>query len=251
MKRGKKSLFSILFLGQVFLISFVQATAQPANSDTIKSGRERLSMDLGWRFALGHAFDAEKDFDHGTGYFSYFAKTGYGDGPAAGDFDDRAWRIVNLPHDWAVELPFDNKGGHSHGYRAIGRPFPENSVGWYRKKFFIPESDLGRRISIEFDGVHRNSAIFVNSFYIGTEHSGYSSFQYDITDYLNYGSDNTIAVRVDVTMEEGWFYEGAGIYRHVWLTKTPQLHVAQYGTFVTSEIYGNSATITAYTTVIN
>ncbi len=251
MKLGKKSLFSILFLGQVFLISFVQAMAQPDNSDIIKPGRERLLMDLGWRFALGHAFVAEKDFNYGTGYFSYFAKTGYGDGPAAGDFDDRAWRIVNLPHDWAVELPFNSKGGHSHGYRAIGRPFPENSVGWYRKKFFIPKSDLGRRIVIEFDGVHRDSTLFINNFYIGTEHCGYSSFQYDITDYLNYGGDNIIVVRVDVTMEEGWFYEGAGIYRHVWLTKTPPLHVAQYGTFVTSEIGKNSATITADTTVIN
>ncbi len=251
MKLGKKSLFSILFLGQVFLISFVQAAAQPDNSNTIKPGRERLSMDLGWRFALGHAFDTEKDFNHGTGFFSYFTKTGYGDGPAAADFDDRAWRTVNLPHDWAVELPFDSKGGHSHGYKAIGRPFPENSVGWYRKKFFIPKADLGRRIVIEFDGVHRSSALFVNSFYIGTEHSGYSSFQYDITDYLNYGSDNVIAVRVDVTMEEGWFYEGAGIYRHVWLTKTPPLHVAQYGTFVFSEIGKKSAIITAATTVIN
>jgi beta-galactosidase len=251
MKLGKKSLFSILFLGQLLLISLVQAAAQPDNSDIIKPGRERLSMDLGWRFALGHAFDAEKDFNHGTGYFSYFAKTGYGDGPAAADFDDRAWHTVNLPHDWAVELPFDNKGGHSHGYRAIGRPFPENSVGWYRKKFFVPESDLGRRIVIEFDGVHRNSALFVNSFYIGTEHCGYSSFQYDISDYLNYGGDNVIAVRVDATMEEGWYYEGAGIYRHAWLTKTPPLHVAQYGAFVTSEIGNKSAVITAGTTVVN
>ena len=126
------------------------------------TARQHMPMDFGWRFALGHAWDASKDFNHGTGCFSYFAKTGYGDGPAAFDFDDRAWRIVDLPHDWAVELPFDSKGGHSHGYRAIGRDFPENSVGWYRKKFFIPESDLGRRIVIEFDGVHRDSRVWIN-----------------------------------------------------------------------------------------
>ena len=208
-------------------------------------------MDFGWRFALGHAYDAQKDFDHGTGYFSYFAKSGYGDGAASASFDDRAWRIVNLPHDWAVELPFDSRGGHSHGYKAIGRLFPENSVGWYRKKFFIPESDLGRRIVVEFDGIHRNASLWVNGFYLGTEHCGYSSFQYDISDYLNYGGDNVIAVRVDVTMEEGWFYEGAGIYRHVWLTKTSPLHVAQYGTFVTSNIKKESADISAATTVVN
>ncbi len=231
------------------LIICIQATAQ--TSDSNQSGRQRLLMDLGWKFALGHAYDTEKDFKNGTSYFSYWAKTGYGDGPASANFDDRAWRIVDLPHDWEVELPFDNRGSHSHGYHAIGRNFPQNSVGWYRKKFFIPESDLGRRIVIEFDGVHRDSKLWINGFYIGTEHSGYSSFQYDITDYLNYGGDNTIAVRVDVTMEEGWFYEGAGIYRHVWLTKTNPLHVAQYGTFVTSDIKPKSAKISAAITVAN
>ena len=247
MRQWGKSLVSILLFGPIFLMTFVQAN----DSIAAETGRQRLLMDFGWRFALGHAFDAEKDFKHGTGYFSYFAKTGYGDGPAAANFDDRAWRILDLPHDWAVEMPFDSRGSHSHGYKAIGRAFPENSIGWYRKKFFIPEADLGRRIVIEFDGIHRDSVLWVNGFYIGTEHSGYSSFQYDITDYLNYGGDNTIAVRVDVIMEEGWYYEGAGIYRHVWLTKTPPLHVAQYGVFVTSEIGSDSAKINAGTTVIN
>ena len=226
-------------------------SAQSPDSNGLTAGRERLLMDSNWLFALGHAYDTDKDFKHGTSYFSYFAKTGYGDGPASAGFDDRAWRTINLPHDWAVEMPFDNKGSHSHGYKAVGRAFPQNSVGWYRKKFSIPQSDLGRRIVIEFDGVHRDAGLFINGFYIGTEHSGYSSFQYDITDYLNYGGENVIAVRVDVTMEEGWFYEGAGIYRHVWLTKTSPLHVAQYGTFVTSDIKPESAKITAATTVAN
>jgi beta-galactosidase len=215
------------------------------------SPRERLLMDSGWKFALGHPFDAEKDFNHGTGYFSYFAKAGYGDGPAAGDFDDRAWRVLSLPHDWAVELPFDGRGGHSHGYRAIGRAFPENSVGWYRKTFFIPESDLGRRITVEFDGVHRNSDFWLNGFYLGKEHFGSSSFQFDVTDYLNYGGNNAIAVRVDAVMEEGWYYEGAGIYRHVWLTKTPALHVGRYGTFVSTTVENNAALVSAATTVVN
>jgi beta-galactosidase len=213
--------------------------------------RERLLMDFGWRFAPGHAWATDKDFNHGTGYFSFYTKTGYGDGPAAADFDDRSWRILDLPHDWAVELLFDSTGGHSHGYKAIGPNFPGSSIGWYRKSFFIPESDLGRRISIQFDGVHRNSRVFVNGFYLGEEHSGYYPFEYDITDYLNYGGDNVVAVRADATMEEGWFYEGAGIYRHVWLLKTGPLHVASYGTYVTSEIKGDSALVTARTTIVN
>jgi beta-galactosidase len=208
-------------------------------------------MDAGWRFALGDACNAEKDFNNGTSYFSYFAKAGYGDGAASGNFDDRAWRIVDLPHDWAVELPFDPKGGHSHGYRALGRNFPENSIGWYRKTFSIPASDLGKRISIDFDGVFRNSIVWVNGFYLGQEHSGYASFSYDISDYLNYGGDNVVAVRVDATMEEGWFYEGAGIYRHTWLTKTSPLHVARYGTFVSSAVKEKFAKVSASATIAN
>jgi beta-galactosidase len=241
----KTLLFTIcLFLG---LSVFCQEKEESQPSKV----RERLLIDNGWRFALGDACDAEKDFGHGTGYFSYFTKTGYGDGPAAADFDDRAWRIINLPHDWIAELPFDSRAGHSHGYKAAGRNFPGNSVGWYRKRFYIPESDLGRRIVIEFDGVHRNSTLWINGFYIGQEHSGYSTFHYDITDYLNYGDENVIAVRVDVTMEEGWFYEGAGIYRHVWLIKTLPLHLMQHGTFVTSGTGEGQATVTAQASVIN
>ncbi|MBN1377824.1 MAG: DUF4982 domain-containing protein [Gammaproteobacteria bacterium] len=216
------------------------------------SVREQLNMDYGWRFALGHAWNSEKDFDHGVRDFSYYAKTGYGDGPANPKFDDRAWRILNLPHDWAVELPFDKNGTQNQGYRAIGRNFPENSIGWYRKTFFIPESDLGKRIVIEFDGVHRDSRVWINGFYIGEHHSGYTGFQYDLSDYLNYGSENVITVRADTTMEEGWYYEGAGIYRHVWLSKTAPVHVAQYGTFVTTTINKNqTATVTVKTKITN
>ena len=213
--------------------------------------RERLLMDFGWRFAFGHANDPKKDINHATGYFSYFAKAGYGDGPASKDFDDRPWRTLNLPHDWAVELPFDSRASYSHGYKTVGRNFPETSIGWYRKTFNIPESDLGRRINIEFDGVYRNSVVWINGFYLGQEHSGYCGFQYDITDYLNYGGENVIAVRVDATIEEGWYYEGAGIYRHVWLNKTSTLHIAPYGTFVSSEVKDHAADITTRTTIIN
>jgi beta-galactosidase len=232
-------------------VSLLMVSSVKGQTQGQSSPREKLLMDFGWRFALGHACDTQKDFDNGSGYFSYFAKTGYGDGAASKDFDDRGWRKLHIPHDWCVELLFDARGGHSHGYKAIGRDFPENSVGWYRKKFSIPGSDLGKRISIEFDGVHRNSIVWVNGFYLGTEHSGYTSFSYDITDYLNYGGDNVIAVRADATMEEGWFYEGAGIYRHVWLSKTSPLHVGRYGTFVTTDLKNNTALITARTAVHN
>jgi len=212
--------------------------------------RQRLPMDSGWRFALGHATDTHKDFDYATAPF-FFGKAGYGDGPASPGFDDRTWRIVDLPHDWAVELPFDARGSGNHGSKAIGINFPENSVGWYRKTFTIPAEDRGYRIGIDFDGVYRDSVVWLNGFYLGTEHSGYSSFHYDLTNYLNYGGKNIIVVRANASIEEGWFYEGAGIFRHVWLTKTRPLHVAHDGTFVTSKVDGPNAEVTALVTVEN
>jgi beta-galactosidase len=230
-----------------------KSTAQTSSPDAATGGRERLLMDFGWRFAFGHATDSAKDFDPdpaGTG-FSYFAKAGTAAGAAAADFDDRGWRTLNLPHDWAVEVPFSERGSGSHGYKAIGKNFPAASVGWYRKTFSIPAADLGRHITVEFDGVFRDSQVWVNGFYLGRESSGYSPFNYDITDYLNYGGNNTIVVRVDASLEEGWFYEGAGIYRHVWLTKTAPLHVAKWGTFVTTDVKENSADVTARVTVNN
>jgi beta-galactosidase len=233
-----------------FLCAAVFAVAVHAGEPT-PDGRERLRMDAGWRFALGHATDLARDFDYGTGYFSDEAKAGFGDGPAAATFDDRAWRRIDLPHDWAAEAPFAPNASPSHGFKAIGRNFPERSVGWYRKSFSIPSSDLGRRISLEFDGVFRDSVVWVNGFRLGRHESGYSSFRYDISDYLNYGGDNVVSVRVDASKEEGWFYEGAGIYRHVWLTTTAPLHVAHWGTFVTTEVGDDRARVTARTTVRN
>jgi beta-galactosidase len=249
-----KLLNSLVFATVIFLTAATPAPmAAEINGKTAAAlpVRERLLMDSGWRFAFGHPTEVQKDFNTGTGYFSYLTKTGNGDGAAAANFDDRAWRMLDLPHDWAVEVPFDGRGSHSHGYKAIGRNFPETSVGWYRKSFFIPESDLGRRISVEFDGVFRDSIVWVNGHYLGREESGYTSFGYNIGEFLNYGGTNVIAVRVDATMEEGWFYEGAGIYRHVWLTKTGPLHVARHGTFVTSGLKKNSADVTARVTVVN
>jgi beta-galactosidase len=232
-----------------FLLLFICTSF--AHAQNAISPREHTSLDADWRFALGHATDASKDYYNGTGYFSYLTKTGYGDGAAAASFDDRAWRKINVPHDWCVALPLSEKGSLSHGFNAIGRNFPENSVGWYRKKIMIPQGDFGKKISLEFEGVYRNSMVWVNGFLLGIEPSGYSSFTYDITDYINYGGENVIAVRADATMEEGWFYEGAGIYRHVWLNKTNPVHVAQNGTFITTTLADKQANVTIRTTLAN
>jgi beta-galactosidase len=209
--------------------------AQAQQPAPVSPLREKLLFDSGWRFALGNAVDPHGDYEFSTVPF-FFAKAGYGDGPASPKFDDRAWRKLDLPHDWAVELPFDPAGSTNHGSKAIGHNFPQNSVGWYRKSFTASREDQGRSIGITFDGIYRNAQVWVNGFYLGTEPSGYTSVHYDLSTYLNYGAENVIVVRVDATLEEGWFYEGAGIYRHVWLTQTNSLHIAQNGTFVSAEV---------------
>ena len=248
MNRIVRRLCVSLVIGQFgALIVLPQAEAEVRNV----SPRERVKFDFGWRFALGHATDRSQDFDPCNDDFNYLAKTGFASGAAAPDFDDRAWRELDLPHDWAVEAPFDARGSSSHGSKAIGRNFPERSVGWYRKSFFLPASDLGKRISLEFDGVFRDSQVWVNGHYLGREESGYTSFAYNISEILNYGGENVVAVRVDASLEEGWFYEGAGIYRHVWLVKTAPLHVERHGTFVTSEVEDGSALATIRATVCN
>ena len=228
----------------IFLISFCTSAQN-------KSERELTLIDKDWRFSFGHLYDTQKDFGHAEGYFSYLTKTGFGDGPAASNFDDRAWRKLDLPHDWAVEQSFSEKASFSHGFKTAGKGFPEKSIGWYRKKISIPESDKGRIISLKFDGVFRNSKVFFNGYFLGTEESGYNGFEYDVSAYVNYGGENTIVVRVDASMEEGWFYEGAGIYRHVYLQKTNPVHVVENGTYVTSEIKENNAEIAAEVTIEN
>jgi len=233
-----------ILLFYVFLFS-LYANAQH------KTSRELLLIDKDWRFSFGHLYDTQKDFGHAEGYFSYLTKTGFGDGPAAKDFDDRAWRKLDLPHDWAVEQSFSEKGSFSHGFKTAGKGFPEKSIGWYRKKINIPETDNGKIISLKFDGVFRNSKVFFNGYFLGTEESGYNGFEYDVTAYVNYGGENTIVVRADASMEEGWFYEGAGIYRHVYLQKTSPVYVVANGTYVTTELKNNEATVTAEVTIAN
>jgi len=191
--------------------------------------RERLLADAGWRFHLGDEW----------GIGENLAKAGSGRGPASTDFSDAAWRKVDLPHDWAVELPFDPKADGAHGFKAIGEGFPKGSVAWYRRTFELPAADAGRRLWLEFDGVFRDSTVFVNGWFVGRHESGYGSFRYDITNFVNPGGRNVVAVRVDASQFEGWFYEGAGIYRHVWLVKTAPLAIAPDGVFVHSRFPNN------------
>jgi beta-galactosidase/beta-glucuronidase len=156
-------------------LSAARATASPAP-------RERLSLDQGWRFAFGHATDVSKDFDHATGGFSYFAKAGFGSGASDPKFDDRGWRTLNLPHDWAVECRSANAAAESMASRRSGATSPKTAWAGIANRFTIPASDFGKRISLEFDGVFRDSIVWVNGHYLGTEESGYSSFARNLTE---------------------------------------------------------------------
>lgn len=225
-------------------------------TETAMAPREQLPFDFDWRFALGNGDDPSKDFGFGFGQ-SDFAKTGDFK-IATSEFNDADWRRLNLPHDWAVELPFvhDDKGDEdnrmlSHGYKPLGRRYPATSVGWYRRMFEVPESDRGRRIWIEFDGAMRDVVVFVNGCFIGRHDDGYTPFRFDLTDFLNYGGKNFIALRVDASFGDGWFYEGAGIYRHVWLTKMDPVHLGKWESVVRSSVKGDAATLDLATIVEN
>jgi beta-galactosidase len=212
--------------------------------------REQLLFDFGWKFTLGNGSDPAKDLGFGNGQGD-FAKTGEFEFAKA-KFDDSKWRTVNLPHDWAVELPFVRDDVQtSHGFKPLGRRYPETSVGWYRRAFDIPASDKGRRVWVEFDGAFRDVLVFVNGCFIGRNDNGYAPFRFDLTDFLAYGAKNYIVVRVDASFGDGWFYEGAGIYRHVWFTKTDALHLGKWESFVRPEVDGSSASLTLGTIVEN
>lgn len=200
--------------------------------------RETIRLDDGWKFALGNAADPKKDFGCGTEYFNYLTKANsiHNEGPYVAKFNDSAWQEVRVPHDWVTTLPYANAASHSHGYKTVGYKYPETSVGWYRKTINIPASDLGKHIALQFDGIFRNAQVWFNGFYMGTEPSGYATQVYDVTEYVNYGGNNLICVRADATLEEGWFYEGAGIYRDAWLLKSAAVGVAPFGTFVYAEL---------------
>jgi beta-galactosidase len=235
MKRG------FLFLSLLFCSLIVYAQ------------RQRNNIDEGWKFHLGSAADPTKDFNYSIA--NIFAKTGNGGGTAVDPrFNDSAWRTVDLPHDWAVELPFVNSPNEdvkSHGYKPVGGLFPETSIGWYRKHFTVQKKDSGQRFRVQFDGVFRDANCWVNGFYLGNNKSGYIGVGYDITDYLNYNKENVLVVRVDATQYEGWFYEGAGIYRHVWLEQYDNMHIAPDGVFAYATVGDKTARLTTETTVEN
>ena len=165
--------------------------------------REQLLFDFGWKFQFGNGCDPSKDLDFAINQDA-FAKTGDFKFARVG-YDDSKWRSLNLPHDWAVELPFVRDDElQSHGYKPLGRRYPETSIGWYRREFDIPASDAGRRIAVEFDGAFRDILLFVNGCFIGRNDNAYAPFRFDITDFVAIGGRNCIVVRADASYGAGW-----------------------------------------------
>ena len=216
--------------------------------------RQRSSFDEDWRFHLGNAADPHQDFNYGIG--NILAKTGEADNTCIRtDFNDKDWTTVQLPHDWAVATPFvhsSNGDVDAHGYHAVGGLFPASSIGWYRKTFTVNPADSGKRFVLQFDGIFRDSKVWINNCYLGGNFSGYTGSAYDITDFLHYRGKNTIVVRADASQYEGWFYEGAGIYRHTWLNIMDNTHLElNGGVFVHTNMSGADAAVTVETTVKN
>jgi len=154
------------------------------------------------------------------------------------DFDDTGWRLLNLPHDWAIEGPFDPNGNGETG------KLPFAGVAWYRKHLQIPASDAGRQIYLDIDGAMSYPNIWCNGQYAGGWGYGYTSFRVNLTPYIKAGADNVVSIRLDNPTSSSRWYPGAGIYRNVWLVKTSPVHISHWGTYITTpDVSDASATV--------
>ncbi len=205
------------------LLTLVSSASAAVTAVRISSER-RQSFDDGWRFFKGDAPGAERP-----------------------DFDDSKWRQLSLPHDWAIEGPFDSRANPHTG------ALPISGTGWYRKSFTVPDSAKDRYLSIMFDGAQNNAHVFLNGEEIGSRPYGYISFSVDLTGHLKFGGQtNVLAVRLTPEDRSSRWYPGAGIYRNVWLDVTGPVHVGQWGTYITTpEVSEEKAAVTAKVDIRN
>jgi len=202
----------------------------PSSASTSSSVAGKTCFDRDWGFHLT---------EDATGFWVEYLTPG---------FDDGSWRRLDLPHDWSIELPRDPKypSGPAGGHFAGG-------IGWYRKRFSVPESWRGKRVAVRFDGVFKNAEVWANGLDVGRHPYGYSSFTMDLTDYIEIGAENLLVVRVDASApRHSRWYSGSGIYRHVWLLVSDLMHIAEGGIYVTTpEVSAESALVRLETTVVN
>jgi beta-galactosidase len=189
-----------------------------------QSPRKTESFDANWKFMLGDDSLAKQSA-----------------------FNDSKWRTLDLPYDWSIEGKFNEKNSTTPGEGGLPA-----GIGWYRKTFKVPSPSKNKSVFIDFDGVYRNSEVWINDHYLGKRPSGYISFSYYLTPYLNFGNQgNVIAVKVDnADQPNSRWYSGSGIYRNVWLTTVNKTSFTKWGTFITTpQISNNNATLHISTTV--
>ncbi len=215
----------MLQLTKSLLIATMLSTVCIHNLKAQGSNQRKQLFDYDWKFSLGDPSNA-----------------------SASNFEDKNWRLLDLPHDWSIEGTID-KGNPSGG---DGGFFP-TGIGWYRKTFTAPVAWKGKQVSVYFEGVYMNSEVFINGKSLGTHPYGYTTFTYDLTTHLNVDKQNVIAVRVDNSQQKNsrW-YSGSGIYRHVWIVVTGPVHIANWGTAITSpQVSATKATVQVKTLIKN
>ena len=253
----KLSTRSFCFVATAVCLLAAFASAQPA--------RERVSFNSDWRFQKDDPVEAKgvlsyqniSDWVRSTGNDFVLTSNAVKSARPPGnlgenfvytrtEFNDSTWRKLDLPHDWAIEGDFVQDLPGETGKR------PFAGVGWYRKHFQVSPSDKGKRIYIDFDGAMAYPTIWLNGQFVGGWTYGYSSFRLDLTPYIKFGGENVIAVRLENLPESSRWYPGSGIYRNVWLVKTEPIHVAHWGTYITTpEVGAGAATVKVATTVQN
>ncbi len=221
--------------------------------------RRRTNFDKDWKFYLGN-LSPQTDTE---GWGGAKARA-YSFGATAMDLDDSKWRDINLPHDFVCEGDYTRKTLEKSDMQKIpemesidSRHFAggslEGGIAWYRKSFTLDNDLENKRIFLCFGGVYRNSTVYLNEYLVGSHKNGYTGFTFDITDFVNIGGENVLAVRVDSTGREGWWYEGGGIYRHVWLEVKDAVYIEESGVYVAPEVdyEKKCATVKIETEVVN
>src|SRR5512135_3703683 len=261
---GRSFLF-VSFLIIASALSWLSPQSQETRAQAGTSPRERLLFNNDWRFCKADpsdaagalAWDKIKVSVNGTGNFlkrpaSPAAAASSRGEPGAGvsytrpDFDDSSWRKLDLPHDWGIEGPFRQELPGETG------KLPWQGVGWYRKHFRVDAADKDKRLFIDLDGAMSYAAVWLNGQFVGGWPYGYSSFRLELTPAVRFGADNVIAVRLDNPPASSRWYPGSGIYRNVWLVKTAPVHVAQWGTYVTTpDVSAKAAKVKIEVTIDN